>query len=96
MTSLDATVVVPTRSRWAKLSTTLGVALDQDDVSHEVVVVDDGSIDETPARLAEFGDPRLRTVRHDRSRGVAAARNSGIDEARSFRAPSDMFSRTSP
>jgi glycosyltransferase involved in cell wall biosynthesis len=82
MGAVDATVVIPTRSRWSKLSTTLALALDQVDVAYEVVVVDDGSTDETPERLAALGDPRVRTVRHEQSRGVAAARNSGIAEAR--------------
>jgi len=48
----------------------------------EVVVVDDGSVDETPRRLAELGDPRVRTIRVDDGRGVGAARNSGIATAR--------------
>jgi glycosyltransferase involved in cell wall biosynthesis len=61
---------------------TLGAALRQEEVELEVVVVDDGSRDETPRRLAELPDPRVRVVRHDRSRGVARARNRGIAEAR--------------
>jgi glycosyltransferase involved in cell wall biosynthesis len=80
----DVTVVVPTRNRWALLSTAaLPSALGQDDVEIELIVVDDGSTDETSRRLAGMRDPRLRTVRHDRPRGVAQARNSGIAVARS-------------
>lgn len=45
-------------------------------------MVDDGSTDDTPQRLAENGDPRLRVFRHEQSRGVAAARNRGLEEAR--------------
>jgi len=78
-------VVIPTRSRWPLLSTcALRGALAQVDVDHEVIVVDDGSEDETPARLAERVsiEPRLRVLRHDRSRGVAQARNAGIAAAR--------------
>ena len=48
----------------------------------EVVVVDDGSTDETPERLAELTDPRLRVIRHPQPRGVARARNAGIAIAR--------------
>jgi hypothetical protein len=61
---------------------TLEGALGQDDVNHEVVVVDDGSPDETRERLAQVRDPRLRVVRSERPRGVAAARNVGLAEAR--------------
>ena len=79
----DVTVVIPTRDRWTLLaSAALPAALGQEDVDVEVVVVDDGSSDETPERLAELTDPRLRTVRHAESRGVARARNAGVATAR--------------
>jgi glycosyltransferase involved in cell wall biosynthesis len=78
----EASVVIPTHDRWDLLRTTLGGALDQREVEHEVIVVDDGSHDATPARLANLVDPRLRVVRHQRSRGAAAARNRGVAESR--------------
>jgi len=78
-------VVIPTRNRWPLLSrAALRSALTQEEIELEVIVVDDGSTDETPQRLAAAGvaDPRLRVVRHAASRGVAAARNAGIAAAR--------------
>jgi glycosyltransferase involved in cell wall biosynthesis len=79
----DVSIVIPTRNRWRLLSTAaLPSALGQHDVDIEVVVVDDGSTDETPRRLAGVRDLRLRTVRHDHPRGVAQARNTGIAVAR--------------
>jgi glycosyltransferase involved in cell wall biosynthesis len=79
----DVTVVIPTRDRWDLLRAhALRSALGQEGVAVEVVVVDDGSTDGTAAALAAESDTRLRVVRHDHSRGVAAARNSGIDVAR--------------
>lgn len=50
----------------------------------EIVVVDDGSVDETPAilrRLAESGAPPLRIFRHARNRGKGAAISTGLAEA---------------
>ncbi|MBA2742327.1 MAG: glycosyltransferase family 2 protein, partial [Actinobacteria bacterium] len=48
----------------------------------EIVVVDDGSTDSTPAVLAEFPDARLRVVRNDERQGLAGALNRGLDVAR--------------
>jgi glycosyltransferase involved in cell wall biosynthesis len=79
----EVSVVIPTRSRWHLLSAAaLPSALEQEDVDVEVIVVDDGSRDETPTRLAELGDPRVVVLRHEESRGVAVARNAGIRAAR--------------
>lgn len=93
----EVSVVIPTRSRWHLLSTAaLPSALEQEDVAVEVIVVDDGSQDDTRARLAEVGDPRLVVIRHETSRGVSVARNAGIRAARgrwvSFLDDDDLWS----
>lgn len=80
--SPEVTVVIPTRNRWELLSIALRSALGQEAVDVEVIVVDDGSTDGTPDRLGALEEPRLRVVRHERSEGVARARNHGIDQAR--------------
>jgi glycosyltransferase involved in cell wall biosynthesis len=79
----EASVVIPTRNRWQLLRThALASALAQEDVELEVIVVDDGSSDETREELEKIVDSRLRVIRHEMNRGVSAARNSGIAEAR--------------
>jgi glycosyltransferase involved in cell wall biosynthesis len=76
-------VVIPTHNRCELLFRhALPAALCQEDVELEVVVVDDGSSDETAARLAGVLDQRLRVVRHDEARRLPAARNSGVSAAR--------------
>jgi glycosyltransferase involved in cell wall biosynthesis len=71
-------VVIPTRDRWPLLRTALAGALAQDGVDVEVVVVDDGSEDDTARELEALHDPRLVVLRHDRPRGVSVARNVGL------------------
>ena len=51
----------------------------------ELVVVDDGSTDDTPGVLAGFDDPRVRVVRGEPRRGLAGALNLGLDEVRGRR-----------
>jgi glycosyltransferase involved in cell wall biosynthesis len=72
------TVVIPTRDRRALLQRALDTALAQEDVPVHVVVVDEGSTDDTPAYLGSLEDPRVVVVRHDVARGLPAARNAGI------------------
>ena len=48
----------------------------------ELLIVDDGSTDETPQVVDGFVDHRIRSFRHCRNRGPAAARNTGIANAR--------------
>ena len=79
---MDVSVVVPTRNRYALLAMTIRSVLAQRDVDFEVIVVDDASTDATPSVLANFGDPRIRVIRHDTPQGVSAARNRGIAAAR--------------
>ena len=48
----------------------------------ELIVVDDGSTDATPAILAGIADPRLRVLRNETNGGVVAARNRAFAAAR--------------
>src|SRR6516164_9844106 len=49
--------------------------------SYEVVVVDDGSSDDTAKVAAELGPP-VRLIKHDRNRGLGAAIRTGISAGR--------------
>ena len=80
----EVTVVVPVRDRPAGLRRLLDALAGAGDLA-EVIVVDDGSADATGCRAAAEGSAlgdRVRLVRHPRSRGPAAARNTGAAAAR--------------
>lgn len=81
--SPQVSVVIPTRNRVTEVSQAVDCVLGQEGVAVEVIVVDDGSSDETPEVLAEMArtDPRLRVITHSSSCGVAEARNRGALEA---------------
>ena len=73
-------VIVPTHNRARLLGRTLRSILAQDLRDLEVIVVDDGSTDET-SRIASSADPRIVVIRNARPAGVSAARNAGIARA---------------
>jgi glycosyltransferase involved in cell wall biosynthesis len=84
-------VIVPAWNAEVTLAETLQSAAAQTHRNLEILIVDDGSTDSTAEIAAEFcaSEPRARLIRQD-SRGVAAARNRSIDEARGdFLAPLD-------
>jgi glycosyltransferase involved in cell wall biosynthesis len=78
----DVTVVLPTRDRCRRLQLAVRSALAQTGVDLEVVIVDDGSTDDTERMASSIPDPRVRYLKRIVSEGVSAARNVGIAEAR--------------
>jgi glycosyltransferase involved in cell wall biosynthesis len=72
----SATVVIATYNHARVLPQALDSALGQTWPGVRVVVVDDGSTDETPAVLREYG-ARIVALRQD-NRGLPAARNAGL------------------
>ncbi|MEI7929226.1 MAG: glycosyltransferase family A protein, partial [Verrucomicrobiales bacterium] len=73
-------VVVPTYNRAYTLGRALNSILVQTDDRDDVIVVDDGSVDDTAAVVAGFGDA-VRYIRQP-NLGPGAARNRGIAAAR--------------
>ena len=76
---LLVSVIIPTYNRWPMLGEAVDSVLAQTAAGHELIVVDDGSTDETPLRLRDYG-ARLTVLTQSR-RGVAAARNAGVRHA---------------
>lgn len=50
----------------------------------EILCINDGSTDESPAILTSYAarDPRIRVITHEKNRGYACAMNSGLDSAK--------------
>lgn len=76
----EITVVIPTYNRASALRLNLPYVLGIEGVA-EIVVVVDGSSDETLQALAGFDDGRLRVITHPERRGSQAARKTGISAA---------------
>ena len=72
-------VIIPTYNRGWIVQEAIDSVLDQDFTDFELIVVDDGSDDNTPQILAAYG--RAITVLHQSNKGVSAARNHGIAAA---------------
>ena len=73
-------IVIPTYNRADMLPAAIESALAQTYHNCEVVVVDDGSTDDTQAVLRRYAD-RIVTVRHAQNKGVSAALNTAIRRA---------------
>ncbi len=74
-------VIIPAFNSAATVVESVQSALSQTSPPDEVIVVDDGSTDDTPRQIVAFGD-RVRYIRQANA-GVAAARNRGLSEAQS-------------
>ena len=72
-------IIIPCYNQARSLRAAIDSALAQTHPDTEVIAVDDGSTDETPAILASYGD-RIRIVTQP-NRGLPAARNAGFTVA---------------
>ena len=75
-------VITPTYNRAGLLPRAMESVLSQDYRDLELIVVDDGSTDETPQVVAQWADPRVRYIRFEENRGIGAARHAGVEAAR--------------
>ena len=81
VSGVRATIVVPSfnHARWVVEA--VRSALDQTERDVEVVVIDDGSTDDSLARLATIADPRLEIVTQPNA-GLSNTLNRGLARAR--------------
>lgn len=84
MTSVGplVSIVLPTANRRERLGAALSSALAQTYDHLEVIVVDDASASAVDDIVEAVADPRARLIRRSVNGGAAAARNTGLKEAR--------------
>jgi len=75
-------VVIPSYNRAALIEKSIASIEQQSFRDFEIIVVDDGSSDDTEQVVTGLKNPHLTYIRHPQNRGANAARNTGIQAAR--------------
>lgn len=74
-------VIIPTYNRASTLLRAVESVLQQTYSNIEVIVVDDGSTDNTSEIILSIQDDRVRYIKMEQNQGVSAARNLGVEYA---------------
>jgi glycosyltransferase involved in cell wall biosynthesis len=74
------TIIIPAYNQARYLGETVQSIFNQSYMDYEIIVVDDGSTDETRQVAMAFSDPRVRYI-HQANRGLSGARNTGLKHA---------------
>lgn len=75
-------VVIPTYNRSTVLKRSVGIVLKQTFGEFEVLIIDDGSTDNTQEIVERLSDNRIRHLQFAENQGANAARNAGVEAAR--------------
>lgn len=81
-TMSKVTVVIPTFNRAEMVKDAIKSVLCQKYTDFNIIIVDDGSTDNTKESVSSFRDPRIRYI-YQENKGVSASRNTGIRAATS-------------
>ena len=81
MTKPLVSVIIPVYQSAATVAESLQSVIDQTYAELEILLVDDGSTDQSMAICEQFDDARIRRI-HQQNRGLAGARNTGIRHSR--------------
>ena len=77
---VEVTIIIPAYNSMPYLKSTLASVFEQTYQDFEVIVVNDGSSDETEEYISSLTDSRLRLI-NQANQGVSVARNVGISNA---------------
>src|SRR5258706_6164385 len=76
MSSPLCSIIIPTYNHGKYIERSISCALSQTYINKEIIVIDDGSTDDTPERVKKFGDS---IIYHRKiNGGLGAARNTGL------------------
>ena len=75
-------VIIPTYNRTNLIGGAIQSVLNQTFQDFEIIVIDDGSTDNTEETVNSFNNIKIRYISHSNNRGVSAARNTGIRASR--------------
>jgi glycosyltransferase involved in cell wall biosynthesis len=73
-------IIIPLYNKADFIAEAIQSVLDQSHQNFEVIVVDDGSIDDSAKRVRAIPDQRVKLIQQTNS-GVSCARNAGIEQA---------------
>ncbi len=81
MQNPKVSVIIISYNRAQLLKVAMQTVFDQTFEDFELLIIDDGSPDDTENTVKAFHDPRLRYIKHAQNQGEGAARNSGVQHA---------------
>lgn len=79
--SPNFSIIIPTYQRAGFLPTAINSVLSQTYQDYEIIIIDDGSTDDTKEVVSQFKDQRIRYFKQE-NKGRSAARNHGIERTR--------------
>lgn len=82
MNSPLVSVVIPAYNQAEFLGEAIQSVLNQTYDQFEIVVVNDASPDQTNEVVAQYNDPRIKNIIHEKNQGLPASRNTGIKVAK--------------
>lgn len=71
-------IIMATYNRANTIERAINSVLKQSYANIELIIIDDGSSDNTLEILDRFNDSRIRILRHEKNKGVCAAKNTGL------------------
>lgn len=80
MSDVRFTIVVPTYNRAHRIAATIEAVIAQSFSDWELIIIDDGSTDNTKEVVSKYSDPRIKYFWQE-NQERSAARNNGIEKA---------------